>query len=421
MKPLNPAAEIITIGDEILIGQTIDTNSAWIGQRMSESGIPVGRIVSISDDPDAIAAALEEALHRAQVVLVTGGLGPTRDDRTKHVLANFFGSTLVRDEQVTRDIVKLLTYRNVPIIDLNLDQALVPDNCRVIRNAHGTAPGMWFEQEGRVLVSMPGVPYEMKAMMDEHVIPGLIARFRVPAIIRKTVMTTGIPESKLAQRISEWELALPGEVSLAYLPSPGIVKLRLSASGEDELAPRKLINRLADELVQLIPEAVFGYDDLTLEEVLGVLLREDNLTVATAESCTGGSLARLITRVPGSSDYFKGSIVAYANEIKSRFLNVPEDMLSRFGAVSREVVERMAAEIRLLFAVDYSVAISGIAGPAGGTPLKPVGTTWIAVAGPNGVESACYQMGEHRERTMHKAALAGMNQLRISLLKDARE
>jgi len=359
-------------------------------------------------------------LQRAQIVLVTGGLGPTRDDRTKNALADIFGSRLVRDEVVTQDIRNLLKSRNVPIIDLNLDQALVPDNCQVIRNAQGTAPGMWFEREGRVVVSMPGVPYEMKAMMEDHIIPGLIRRFKVPFIIRKTVMTTGIPESKLAARISDWELALPEGVSLAYLPSPGIVKLRLSVSGPDHLELRKLINRLADELVELIPEAVFGYDDLSLEEVVGVLLREGKLTVATAESCTGGNLARLITRVPGSSDYYKGTIVAYANEIKSRFLHVPEETLNTFGAVSRETVEHMAGEIRQLFAVDYAVAVSGIAGPAGGSPGKPVGTTWIAVAGPNGVESACYQMGEHRERMIHKAALAGLNQLRISILKDAR-
>jgi nicotinamide-nucleotide amidase len=417
---MDPIAEIIAIGDEILIGQTTDTNSAWIGQRMSESGIPIKRIVSISDDPEVIVTALEEALQRAQVVLITGGLGPTRDDRTKHALADFFGSGFVRDELVTKDIRNLLKSRNVPIIDLNLDQALVPDNCRVIRNAHGTAPGMWFERNDRVVVSMPGVPYEMKAMMDDHVIPDLIRRFKVPFIIRKTIMTTGVPESKLAALIADWELALPQGVSLAYLPSPGIVKLRLSVNGPDHLALHKLINRLADELVEQIPDEVFGYDDLSLEEVVGVLLREGKLTVATAESCTGGNMARLITRVPGSSDYYKGTIVAYANEIKSRFLNVPLETLNNFGAVSRETVEHMAVEVRKLFTVDYAVAISGIAGPAGGSPEKPVGTTWIAVAGPKGIESACYQMGEHRERTIHKAALAGLNQLRISILKDAR-
>jgi nicotinamide-nucleotide amidase len=260
----------------------------------------------------------------------------------------------------------------------------------------------------------------MKVMMDEQVIPALLSAFKVPAIVRKTVMTTGIPESKLAASIADWELSLPEGVSLAYLPSPGIVKLRLSVSGENQMKLRQLINNLADQLVTIIPEAVFGYDDLTLEEVVGVLLRERKQTVATAESCTGGTLASLITRVPGSSDYYKGSIVAYANEIKTTFLKVPGEMIQAHGAVSCEVVERMATNIRDIFAVDYAVAISGIAGPAGGTTDKPVGTTWIGVASDDGVESACYQMGEHRERTIHKAALAGLNLLRLSILKDAR-
>lgn len=420
MNKTNPIAEIIAIGDEILIGQTVNTNSAWIGQRMSEAGIPVKRAIVISDDPTEIAASLEEALQRADIVLITGGLGPTRDDLTKNTLAQFFGSTLVRDDQVTQDILKLLASRNVPMIDLNLDQALVPNNCRVIRNANGTAPGMWFEKDQQVIVSMPGVPYEMKVMMDEQVIPALLSAFKVPAIVRKTVMTTGIPESKLAASIADWELSLPEGVSLAYLPSPGIVKLRLSVSGENQMKLRQLINNLADQLVTIIPEAVFGYDDLTLEEVVGVLLRERKQTVATAESCTGGTLASLITRVPGSSDYYKGSIVAYANEIKTTFLKVPGEMIQAHGAVSCEVVERMATNIRDIFAVDYAVAISGIAGPAGGTTDKPVGTTWIGVASDDGVKSACYQMGEHRERTIHKAALAGLNLLRLSILKDAR-
>ncbi|MCK9324029.1 MAG: competence/damage-inducible protein A [Bacteroidales bacterium] len=420
MNKTNPIAEIIAIGDEILIGQTVNTNSAWIGQRMSEAGIPVKRAIVISDDPTEIAASLEEALQRADIVLITGGLGPTRDDLTKNTLAQFFGSTLVRDDQVTQDILKLLASRNVPMIDLNLDQALVPNNCRVIRNTNGTAPGMWFEKDQQVIVSMPGVPYEMKVMMDEQVIPALLSAFKVPAIVRKTVMTTGIPESKLAASIADWELSLPEGVSLAYLPSPGIVKLRLSVSGENQMKLRQLINNLADQLVTIIPEAVFGYDDLTLEEVVGVLLRERKQTVATAESCTGGTLASLITRVPGSSDYYKGSIVAYANEIKTTFLKVPGEMIQAHGAVSCEVVERMATNIRDIFAVDYAVAISGIAGPAGGTTDKPVGTTWIGVASSYGVESACYQMGEHRERTIHKAALAGLNLLRLSILKDAR-
>ncbi len=420
---MNPTAEIITIGDEILIGQTIDTNSAWIGAHMSQIGIPVKRIVSISDQPLEIKTALAEALERADVVLVTGGLGPTRDDRTKSSLADFFGSGLIRSDEVTGDILQLLSARNVPVNNLNLDQALVPDNCRIIRNSQGTAPGMWFDYGGdKVVVSMPGVPYEMKSMMEERILQDLQSHFKVPAIIHRTVMTTGIPESRLSKLIEKWESSLPQGVSLAYLPSPGVVRLRLSCWSEEEDRPhlQVRINKLADQLVALIPEAVFGFDDISLEQTVGAMLAERQLTLASAESCTGGYLAHLVTRIPGSSAYFKGSVIAYANEIKEHHLHVSKKTLNEHGAVSKEVVEQMAIGIRLEFKVDYAVAISGIAGPSGGSDLKPVGTTWIAVAGPAGIHCVSYLLGEHRERNIQKAALAGLNLLRISLLNDAR-
>lgn len=415
---MNPTAEIITIGDEILIGQTVDTNSAWIGGRMSKIGIPVNRIVSIPDRPEEICQAVEEAFVRAEVVLITGGLGPTSDDRTKQTLAGFFGSRLILNESVLEDIRQLLAMRHVPMNDLNRSQAMVPDNCRVIRNRSGTAPGMWFERDGRVLVSMPGVPYEMKAMMESLVLNDLKALFKTPPFIHRTVMTTGIPESQLALTLQDWEKTLPESVKLAYLPSPGIVKLRLSGYGPDPDPVLKLINGLIARLPALIPEAIFGFDETSLEETVGILLRKNGLTLSAAESCTGGYLAHLVTRIPGSSDYFKGSIIAYSNEIKTKFLDVPFEMLVEHGAVSEPVVRQMAQAARLCMDSDYALAISGIAGPAGGTPDKPVGTTWIAVAGPQGIYSSLFRLGEHRERNIRRAALAALNRLRISILKD---
>jgi nicotinamide-nucleotide amidase len=416
---MNPTAEIITIGDEILIGQTIDTNSAWIGDKLSQIGLPVRRIISISDQPEEIIAALTESLARASLVLITGGLGPTNDDRTKKTLAGFFGSKMIVNEQVLEDVEKLLSSRNIVVSQLNRDQALVPHNCRVIRNPNGTAPGMWFEHDGSVAISMPGVPYEMKAMMEQTILPALAHHFKTPPIIHKTIMTTGIAESRLAAVIKKWEENLPQGFSLAYLPSPGIVKLRITGRGQDTNAVNSRMESLVESLLPLISDWHFGFDDQPLEQVTGQLLKHYGLTVSTAESCTGGTIASLLTSIPGSSAYFRGSVVAYANDIKEKLLHVNPQSIATYGAVSREVVEKMAIEARKVFTTDYSVAVSGIAGPEGGTAEKPVGTVWIAVAGPGSVESKMFNMGEHRGRNISKSALAALNMLRVMVLRDA--
>lgn len=415
---MNPISEIITIGDEILIGQTIDTNSAWIGERMSMIGIPVKRIISISDSPDEIRLVLADSMSRADVVLMTGGLGPTNDDRTKSTLAEFFNSELIEDKTVLEDILHLLKIRNVPVSSLNRAQALVPHNCRVIPNPQGTAPGMWFEKNGKVVISMPGVPYEMISIMDTSVLSLLTSFFKTPAILHKTIMTTGVPESKLASMLEEWEQALPGNFSLAYLPAPGMVKLRISGTGDNRIGLETKMSDLTESLVAIVKDYHFGYDEISLEEKISQSLSESHRSVATAESCTGGSIARLITRIPGSSAYYKGSIVAYANEIKVKYLDVPELMLNQYGAVSQQVVEQMAKSCLFHFGTDFSVATSGIAGPDGGTISKPVGTTWIAVASRRGVVSQCFQFGEHREHNVVKASLAALNMLRIEVLKE---
>jgi nicotinamide-nucleotide amidase len=415
---MSPIAEIITIGDELLIGQTIDTNSAWIGERMSMIGIPVKRIISISDNPDEIKSVLADSMSRASVILITGGLGPTNDDKTKLTLADFFQSELVENEEVFQDILQILTSRNFPVSALNRAQALVPQNCIAIRNPQGTAPGMWFEKDGKVVVSMPGVPFEMKSIMETTVLARLAEFFHAPAILHKTIMTTGVPESKLASMLQDWEKVLPGNFTLAYLPSPGMVRLRISGTGGDQSALEKGINDLTGSLVHILKDFHFGYDETSLEETIGQMLSNNHYTVSTAESCTGDSIASLITRIPGSSMYFKGSVIAYANEIKTKFLDVNELLLEQHGAVSQQVVEQMAKSCRLQFKTHFSIATSGVAGPGGGTISKPVGTTWIAVASEKGVFSECFKFGEHRERNIVKASLAALNMLRIELLKE---
>jgi nicotinamide-nucleotide amidase len=381
-------------------------------------GIPVKRIISISDNPDEIKSVLADSMSRASVILITGGLGPTNDDKTKLTLADFFQSELVENEEVFQDILQILTSRNFPVSALNRAQALVPQNCIAIRNPQGTAPGMWFEKDGKVVVSMPGVPFEMKSIMETTVLARLAEFFHAPAILHKTIMTTGVPESKLASMLQDWEKVLPGNFTLAYLPSPGMVRLRISGTGGDQSALEKGINDLTGSLVHILKDFHFGYDETSLEETIGQMLSNNHYTVSTAESCTGGSIASLITRIPGSSMYFKGSVIAYANEIKTKFLDVNELLLEQHGAVSQQVVEQMAKSCRLQFKTHFSIATSGVAGPGGGTISKPVGTTWIAVASEKGVFSECFKFGEHRERNIVKASLAALNMLRIELLKE---
>lgn len=413
-------AEIISIGDELLIGQTVNTNAGWMGEQLALIGIRVKRVVTIGDQRDEIMQALGGA--SADVVLITGGLGPTKDDITKDVLCRFFDTELVRDPQVEARIVDMyLRMGRDPqdILEMNRAQADLPKACTVVPNERGTASGMWFERDGRVYVSMPGVPYEMKAMMEGGVLPGLQERFRPPTIVHRTVLTTGLGESLLATRIADWEDSLAAErIKLAYLPSPGIVKLRLSTYADrDAVAAHQRVARKVAELQALIPDLVFGEGDDRLPNVVGRLLRERGQTLALAESCTGGFVSHLITSVPGSSAYYIGGVVSYANAVKMEELGIPSDMLELNGAVSQPVVEQMATGVKAALRTHWSIALSGVAGPDGGTPDKPVGTVWIAVAGPEGVRSKRVNFPGTRDLVIERSALAGLNLLRKWLLE----
>lgn len=409
-------AEIITIGDEILIGQVIDTNSAWIAEQLNMAGIKVHRITSISDNKDEIFASLNEARKRADVILMTGGLGPTNDDITKNALTEYFNSTLVFDENTFNNITCLFQGRGFKITRLNELQAYIPDHCKPVPNMHGTAPGMWFEENEKIFISMPGVPFEMKAMVTDFILPELQKRFNKNAIVHKTVLTQGVGESWIADRIRDWEAKLPENIKLAYLPQPGLVRLRLTATGNNRT---DLVTQIESEvgiLQSIIPDIIFGYDDQKLEEIVGKLLGDKHYTLSIAESCTGGYISHLITTVPGSSAYYTGGMVSYSNDIKSGQLGVPEEMIMKYGAVSEEVVIAMAQGIRSKFKTDFALATTGIAGPDGGTVEKPVGTVWIAVATPEKIIAKRYHMGEHRLRNIQKSALSALNMLRKELL-----
>ena len=409
-------AEIINIGDELLIGQVVNTNASWMAEQLTKAGFSVVQITTIADDAAAIKASLDEAFQRADVVLLSGGLGPTKDDITKKTLAEYFNARMIFHEPTFEQVKKIFAARNFPVTEINRQQALIPDRCIPLFNKNGTAPGMWFEKEGKVAVSMPGVPFEMKAMVEEQVIPKLLRHFQLGHIVFQTVMTTGMPESMLAEKIKTWEENLPAHIHLAYLPQPGIVRLRLTAKGTDKEKLTTEINTEVAKLQKIIPEIIYGYNDVLLEEVTGNLLRKKGKTVATAESCTGGYIAHLITSIAGSSDYFEGAVVSYANRIKTDLLGVQPETLEKYGAVSREVVLEMAEGARQRLKTDYSIAVSGIAGPSGGTEEKPVGTVWIAVSGAEGSEAQRFLFGEHRGRNIRRSALAALNMLRLRLL-----
>lgn len=410
-------AEIITIGDEILIGQIVDTNSAWMGTVLNETGIKVHQITSVSDNREHILTALKEASQRADIILITGGLGPTRDDITKHTLCEYFNAKLRLDENVLEDVTNMFKRFGRTVTEINRKQAEVPENCTPLRNKNGTAPGMWFEDKGKIYVSMPGVPFEMKGLMTAEVLPRLKQKFTLPIIIHKNVLTQGIGESMLAEKISAWEDSLAvEEIKLAYLPSPSMVRLRLSISGNNEVVLQERISRKVSELVQLAGDHIYGYDNDTLEGVIGKLLLERKQTVSTAESCTGGYISHRIVSVAGSSSYYKGSIISYANEIKINELGVSKETLDMHGAVSQEVVEQMAMNALKKLHTDYSIAVSGIAGPDGGTKEKPVGTVWIAIAGPKRIYSRGFQFGGDRERNIIASGLTALNLLRKEIL-----
>lgn len=396
-------AEIITIGDEILIGQIIDSNSAWMAQQLNFIGIKVKQITSVSDSETHITEALDAAIKRADIILMTGGLGPTNDDLTKPTLCKYFNTGLRFDETAYRDIEALFKQRGREVTPLNRMQAEVPQNCKTIYNKNGTAPGMWFEERGKIFVSLPGVPFEMKAMMTETVLPWLSGKFKLPPVIHRTILTQGIGESILADKIKEWESSLPSHIRLAYLPSVGMVRLRLSAVGEKEKMIAE-INSQIEKVLPLMDKYAFGFDDDTLQNRVGEELKKRNATLVTTESCTGGYVAHLITTVPGSSAYFKGGIVSYANEMKEEVLHVSADTLNKHGAVSEETVKEMAGHARKIFKTDYAIATSGIAGPDGGTPEKPVGTVWIAVATPEKIITRKLQLGNKRLHVIEVAA-----------------
>jgi nicotinamide-nucleotide amidase len=408
--------EIITIGDEILIGQTVDTNSAWMGNELNLIGIRINRITSVSDNKDEIISSLNEALSRVEVVLMTGGLGPTSDDITKDTLAGYFGGKLVMDNGVLEAVTERLRRRNLQMNENNRRQAMVPDNCRVLQNLTGTAPGMLFEKSGKIVVSMPGVPHEMKHIMKEHVLPLLADRLSGGVIVHKNIMTYGVAEAMLAERLVIFEMELPAEIKLAYLPAYGVIKLRLTAAGSDEKKIRKTVREQVEKLYGIIPDVIYGEDEVMLEEVVGKLLIDNNLTLSTAESCTGGKIASLITSVPGSSGWFTGSVVAYNNSIKTGVLGVSNETLRLYGAVSAETAGEMARGVRRLMGTDYSVAVTGIAGPTGGTAGKPVGTVWIAVDSERGLLTEKQIFGDNRLINISRSSYGALNLLRKQIV-----
>ncbi len=410
-------AEIITIGDEILIGQIVDTNSAWIADRFNMNGIEIYQITSVHDEHNHIVEALDNAAKKVDLVVITGGLGPTQDDITKNTLCEYFNTKLVFHEPTFEHIKKRFVVRSIDMNKLNRDQALVPGSCTVLFNKAGTAPGMWFEKAGTIFVSMPGVPFEMKYLVENELLPRLLASGKTKAIYHKTVLTQGLPESMLARKIEPWENALPENIKLAYLPSPVSVRLRLSAMGENKSELESAVETEIEKLKQIIPENIFGYNTETLAEVIGRSLIETGDKLAVAESCTGGFISHLITSVPGSSAFFNGAVTAYSNQIKETVLNVDSETLEQFGAVSEQVAKEMAQGVKEVLKASYAVATTGIAGPTGGTEEKPVGTVWIAVAGKNAVIAKKFVFGNNRERNIIRSSQTALQMLRQFVLE----
>jgi len=389
-------ADIIAIGDELLIGQTVDTNGAWIAKVLDGAGVEVGRIITIGDDADEINAAVAKSFKNNDLVLVTGGLGPTHDDITKDVLCKFFNDKLVFNKQVYEDVCMLMKKFGRTVNELNKAQAMVPSKCEIMRNDRGTAPGMIFNQNGKILFSMPGVPFEMKNMISSAVIPMVLGLNITVKKVHRHIKTFGIAEADLAEKLKPVIMNLPPSVKMAFLPSPGHVKIRLSVRHEDEELAHRLILNEEKKILEIIGSGFYGFNGDSLEDIVGRKLTELSKSVSTAESCTGGLLASRITSVPGASVYYKGSVIAYSNEVKTDLLNVSKDDLDKFGAVSDEVVCQMANGVRKLLRSDYGLATSGIAGPEGGTEEKPVGTIWIALADANGVKSIKLKLGFNR-------------------------
>jgi nicotinamide-nucleotide amidase len=408
-------ATIITIGDEILIGQIVDTNSAFIAEQLNVIGIGVKQIISVQDKQNEIIKALQQAGNESRLVLVTGGLGPTSDDITKPTICTFFETSLVEDESVLVHIQQMLGNRGIGMNEKNRLQAHVPVKARVVPNRTGTAPALWIDREETSYIFMPGVPFEMKTILLEELIPYFKRSFPLPIIIHHTLLTQGIPESWLSDRLQSFESEIPENIRLAYLPSPGLVKLRLTGKGSNRTEIEDAIKREIKKLENILGPAIYGSNDDRIEQVIGHLIKARGGFLATAESCTGGAIASAITSVPGSSAYFKGGIIAYSNELKTELLGVDPQLIEKFGAVSQEVVSSMATGVRKLMGTDFAIASSGIAGPDGGTNEKPVGTVWLAVAGPNKLVSEKYQFGDDRGRNIIRSVHTGLNMLRLYL------
>ena len=411
-------ATIVTIGDEILIGQVVDTNSVSIAKRLNSIGITIAEKLSIGDSKEAIVSTLERVMSSSEVVIITGGLGPTKDDITKHTLAEMFGSKLVYNDTEGEHVRALLARRGIEFTELNRGQAMLPECCTVLHNAHGTAPGMWFDTtEGGVVVSLPGVPFEMEHLMEDEVIPRLQSRFELRSIVHRTLITRGIPESILAERISQWEDALPDYLHLAYLPAPNVVRLRLSAYDvEREQASREIESRFND-LRKIIGDNIVGYEGSSVEAQIHDILIKHGKSLAIAESCTGGMIASKFTAMAGASNYLLGGVVAYSNDVKCNILGVNRDDIECFGAVSEVVALEMAEGVRRITGADYAIATTGIAGPGGGSKHKPVGTVWMAVATPEGSRAVMRNSGTDRGQIISRASAYAIEMLYEELKK----
>ncbi|MNK62167.1 Nicotinamide-nucleotide amidohydrolase PncC [compost metagenome] len=412
-------AAIITIGDEILIGQIVDTNSAFIAKSLDRIGVEVAEMLSISDDKKHILDTFAQLQNKVDVVIVTGGLGPTKDDVTKKTFCEYFGDELVVDQKVLAHVTELIEgFYKRPISQLNKDQALVPSTCTVLHNKVGTAPGMWMKKENTVFISLPGVPYEMKYLVEEEIIPKIVREYKRPYIIHKTILTYGQGESLVAERIEHWENNLPEYIKLAYLPNPGRVRLRLTARGTNKEELEAAIESNVQSLDAIIHDIIVGYEENeTIETVIGKLLSKENKTISTAESCTGGRIASLLSSVPGSSSYFKGSVVSYATETKVNVLGIPQNLIDQFSVVSAEVASAMALRVKDLLKTDYALATTGNAGPSKGDSDAEVGTVFIALATPNGVITEEFNFGQPREKVIDRASVKSLEILQKEILK----
>lgn len=407
----------ISIGDELLIGQVINTNAAWLGEHLSEAGYRLDSVLAVGDTEAAIVDAFEKCMD-ADLVLVTGGLGPTSDDITKPTVCRFFETELAFCQEAYDNVVDIFKRRGFQMSERNRSQAFLPKSCEYIQNAYGTAPCMWLEKCGVAFVFMPGVPFEMKGIFNDELLPRIKQRFKSVPYEKRVIMTSGIGESFLADKIKDWEMNLPDFLSLAYLPQYGLVRLRLSGRHEDAKFLHDTLDQEVEKLSLLIGENVFAMDDLPIERVVFDLLLEKGSSFATAESCTGGNMAHRITLIPGSSDVFKGAAVTYATESKTNVIGVPEQVISEYGVVSKQVVEAMAEGVRRVYGADYGLASTGVAGPGGGTEETPVGTVWLGVATPNRTVSKCFNFGSSRENVIERATIMAYEMLRNELIQE---